>query len=59
MCLDLKEFVSLKFENYWLKYENEDLKKKINLIVKLKEFSIENFKESDKDMYFYIGFLYF
>lgn len=37
MCLDLKEPISLKLENHQLKYENEDLKKKINPIAKSKE----------------------
>lgn len=58
MCLDLKEPVSLKLENHRLKYENEDLKKKINPIAKSKELSIENLKESDKDMHFYTGLSY-
>lgn len=52
MCLDLKESISLKLENHQLKYENEDLKKKINQIAKSKELSIENLKESDKDWTF-------
>lgn len=58
MCLDLKEPISLKLENHKLKYENEDLKKKINPIAKSKELSIENLKESDKDMHFYTGLSY-
>lgn len=58
MCLDLKESISLKLENHQLKYENEDLKKKINQIAKSKELSIENLKESDKDRHFYTGLSY-